>query len=137
MTRSEERVLAFEVLYENLFLDGVGAVETYLRAQDARGIPTSTFVLGLLGCVDEHRQTLDAKIDSYAVGWKRNRISKVSLAILTLAAAEIYYYKDIPLRVSLNEAVELAKKYDDEKAYGFVNGVLNAMIHDNEAVGEA
>lgn len=137
MTRSEERALAFEVLYENQFVDNQTAVETYLDAQANRSLQNSTFAMGLLACVDEHRATIDAKIDAYSHGWKRNRISKVSLAILMLAAAEIYYYNDIPLRVSLNEAVELAKKYDDEKAYGFVNGVLNAMIHDSEAVGEA
>jgi N utilization substance protein B len=137
MTRNEERVLAFELLYENLFEEGKRAEEIYMSAQEQRQVPVSAFVNSLLACVDEHRADIDAKIDAYAVGWKRNRISKVSLAILTLAAAEIYYYADIPLRVSLNEAIELAKKYDDEKAYGFVNGVLNAMIHDSEAVGEA
>ncbi|MGN1207210.1 MAG: transcription antitermination factor NusB [Eubacteriales bacterium] len=42
----------------------------------------------------------------------------------------------MPLRVSVNEAVELAKQYDDEKAYGFVNGILNSLLHDERAVGE-
>ena len=137
MTRSEERVLAFETLYENLFAPDKSAVETYESAKFERGVPTSKYVTDLLTIVDANRDLIDSKIDAYSVGWKRNRISRVSLAVLTLAAAEIYFMDDIPLRVSLNEAVEIAKKYDDEKAYGFVNGVLNAMIHDESAVGEA
>ena len=49
------------------------------------------------------------------------------MAIIRLAAYEIMFCEDIPPRVSINEAIELSKKYDDEKAYSFVNGVLNAL----------
>jgi DNA polymerase III alpha subunit (gram-positive type) len=59
---------------------------------------------------------------------KKDRVSPVSISILRLAAYEIMFIEDIPARVSLNEAIELAKKYDDEKSYAFVNGVLNALI---------
>lgn len=67
---------------------------------------------------------LDANIESNARGWKLNRISKVELAILRLALYEIAFIEDIPFSVSVNEAVELAKKYSTKEAGSFVNGML-------------
>jgi N utilization substance protein B len=58
-----------------------------------------------------------------------DRISPVSMAILRLGCYEMMFIPDIPTRVSINEAVELAKKYDDEKSYAFVNGVLNSFAN--------
>ena len=73
------------------------------------------------------QQILDEAVEKNSTGWKKERISPVSMAILRLACYEIMFMEDIPARVSINEAVELAKKYDDEKSYSFVNGVLNAV----------
>ncbi len=70
---------------------------------------------------------IDKLIESNAKGWKINRISKVNLAILRLAIFEILKRDDIPISVSINEAVELAKNYDNEKSGAFVNGVLGAI----------
>jgi len=67
---------------------------------------------------------LDANIENNARGWKLNRISKVELAILRLALYEIAFIEDIPFSVSVNEAVELAKKYSTKEAGSFVNGIL-------------
>ena len=60
----------------------------------------------------------------------KERISPVSMAILKLGCYEIMFMEDIPSKVSINEAIELSKKYDDEKSYSFVNGVLNAVAAD-------
>ncbi len=136
LTRNEERAIAFEVIYESLFHADKSVSEICEIAVASRDIPRSSYIQSIVACVDAHLEYIQGKIDEYAVGWKRNRISKVSLAVLTLAAAEIFFVADIPLRVSLNEAIELSKKFDDEKAYGFVNGVLNAMVHDKDAVEE-
>ena len=60
-------------------------------------------------------------------GWKINRISKVSLALLRLAVYEMLYRDDVPVSVSINEAVELSKKYTVKDDTSFINGVLGAV----------
>lgn len=67
---------------------------------------------------------LDALIDEKSTGWKTNRMAKVDLAIIRLAVYEIKFEDDIPTKVSINEAVELAKKYGADESGVFVNGVL-------------
>ncbi len=66
---------------------------------------------------------LDSIIEQYSSGWKLNRIGKAELAILRLAIYEILY-DSIPAPVAINEAVELAKQYTDERAPAFINGIL-------------
>lgn len=70
---------------------------------------------------------VDGLISSRAIGWKTERMTKVSLSILRIAVYEMRFCKDIPFSVSINEAVEMTKKYDDEKAPSFVNGILNGI----------
>ncbi len=72
----------------------------------------------------ELKDELDGRIEENSTGWKLGRIGKVELAILRLAVFEICYDDDIPDKVAINEAVELAKKYGQEQAGSFVNGVL-------------
>ena len=66
-------------------------------------------------------------IEKHATRWKKNRISKVSLAVLRLALYEMKFEESIPESVSINEAVELAKKFGGEEDSSFVNGVLGAI----------
>ena len=60
-------------------------------------------------------------------GYSELSISAVSTALFRLSTYEMMFMEDIPVKVSINEAIEISKKYDDDKAYGFVNGVLNAV----------
>ncbi len=71
---------------------------------------------------------LDEKIDSVAEGWKTKRMGKVDLTILRLALYEILYDKEIPEKVAINEAVELAKKFGQNESPSFVNGVLAKLV---------
>ncbi len=71
---------------------------------------------------------LDALIEKAATNWKPERISRVSRSILRLAAYELLYIDDIPKKVSVNEAIELAKRFDDDNGYSFVNGILGNII---------
>ena len=71
---------------------------------------------------------INSLIEKNAIGWKISRISKVNLAILRLAIYEILKRDDIPINVSINEAVEMAKTYDGEKAGAFVNGILGNIV---------
>jgi N utilization substance protein B len=70
---------------------------------------------------------LDEEIGQALRGWKVNRLSKVDLAILRLAAFEILTVSDMPIKVSINEAVELAKKYSMDAAPAFINGILGSL----------
>jgi N utilization substance protein B len=78
--------------------------------------------------VQENVKAIDDKIEQNLINWKLYRLSKIDLAILRICTYEITYESDIPGRVSINEGIELAKKYSDEKSFQFINGVLGNMI---------
>ncbi len=78
--------------------------------------------------MDQKQSMIDIYIEKYAKEWTVDRMSKVDLAILRLAMFEILYREDIPYSVSINEAVELAKKYSSEKSSSFINGILGNFI---------
>lgn len=82
-------------------------------------------------CV-QHREELEEEIAKYSVGWEKRRISRMTMAILLLAFTEILYMDDIPEATSADEAVELAKKYDTEKAPAFINGILGTFLKRGE-----
>lgn len=127
MTRRELRERSFELLFradfyeeeslkeqEEMFLSELAEEKesdrTYLRSKN-RGILT-------------HLSEIDALINEKTEGWKTSRMGKVELTLLRLAVYEILYEEDIPVGVSINEAVELAKKYGADSAPSFVNGIL-------------
>ncbi len=71
---------------------------------------------------------IDAAINEATTGWKTTRMGKVDLSIIRLAVYEMKYEEDIPAKVSINEAVELAKKYGTDESASFVNGVLAKFV---------
>ncbi len=76
---------------------------------------------------------IDSLISRVAKGWKLSRIGRMDLNILRLAAFEITYDEEVPDKVAVNEAVELAKEYGcDESSYGFVNGILSSLIKEKQ-----
>ena len=127
MNRHQARELAFCLLFEHEFDKERSVAELYDTAKSARDAEESKYVRTVLSGVAEHEAELEALIAESAKGWNLARISKVSLSILKLAAYEMAYMVDIPIRVSLNEAIELVKQYDEEAARGFVNGILNTL----------
>ncbi len=78
----------------------------------------------------ENLQQIDQLIQSNTVGWTKERIAKVDLAILRLALYEILFREDIPASVAINEGIELAKKYSTDESGGFVNGILGKIIRE-------
>jgi transcription antitermination protein NusB len=85
------------------------------------------YVTDVVEGVGSNLPYIDKIIDQYAKGWKINRISKVDLSILRLSIYEISFMDDIPFNVSVNEAVELAKKYSGEDSGSFINGILGKV----------
>ena len=128
MTRREEREALFALLYEMSFSQ-ITAAEDILEIEEReRGFSADYIVGGYRGTLD-NLEKIDGQISDHAAGWKFSRISKVTLAILRLAVYEMLYGA-IDFRIAINEAVELAKKYDHEKAPGFINGILNKIAED-------
>jgi N utilization substance protein B len=133
MTRREAREAAISMLFAIGYTPDKDA-ETILGEyeSDFDG-KTDPYVKAAVEGVLSHLTELDAAIGEAAVGWTMSRISRISMAILRLACYELLYMPEIPVRVSINEAIELSKSYDEEKAYSFVNGVLN-RIKESDAV---
>lgn len=76
----------------------------------------------------EKKEEIDRLIENNSHGWNINRLSKVDLSILRIAVYEILYREDIPIEVSINEAIENSKKYSNEGSYKFINGVLGGVV---------
>lgn len=78
--------------------------------------------------VSEHAAELDSYIEKYAKNWNVGRISRIAVAIMRIAMFEILYMPDVPDAASINEAVELAKKYEETETVSFINGILGSFI---------
>ena len=129
MKRSEARDLAFHLIFERAFRED-GLDEIVADAEEARMIEEDEFALSLARQVNDHLSEIDVAIDRYSDRWKVNRLSKVTLAVLRLAIGELMFFDDIPVAATINEAVELAKKYSTQEDANYVNGVLGAYVKD-------
>ena len=127
LTRREEREQVFILLFEKSFNSDTDMEQLYDFAIENEVITGSDFVKTLLNKTWENIEEIDGNIEKFSVGWKINRISKVALAVLRLAVCEILYFDDIPVGVSINEAVELCKKYAAKEDSSFVNGILGSL----------
>lgn len=127
LTRREEREQVFILLFEKSFNSDTDMGQLYDFAIENEVITGSDFVKTLLNKTWENIEEIDGNIEKFSVGWKINRISKVALAVLRLAVCEILYFDDIPVGVSINEAVELCKKYAAKEDSSFVNGILGSL----------
>lgn len=132
MNRSQEREQAFIVLFESIFHPDVPVGELFALAEESEFFTATDFARRLVETAVEHAPEIDTEIEAYSVDWSLNRLTKVSLAILRLAVCEILYCEDIPVSVSINEAVELAKKYAGKKDSSFINGVLGSVARARE-----
>ncbi len=130
MTRKEAREEAFILVFEKEFSDD--SLDEILEiAEQVRDLETDDYIRSVFFGVYENLQTIDRIISEKAVGWSINRISKTALAILRLALFEIKFMEDIPVSVSINEAVEIAKKYATKEDASFINGILATVSKEN------
>ena len=127
MTRSKIRENVFKMLFSVEFHDKSELAEQMELLNDELTNPTDEekqYIDEKCSEIIEHMAQLDALFDEKSTGWKTNRMAKVDLAIIRLEVYEIKFEDDIPTKVSINEAVELAKKYGADESGAFVNGVL-------------
>jgi transcription antitermination protein NusB len=132
-SRRQGRTLAFQVLF-GLGFDPQEEQGPLRRAfarnpavVDCESPEAVSFASELVMGAWEHRAAIDAVIGKNSDHWKLSRIGKVELAILRLSLYEILHRQDIPLKVAINEAIELAKGFGDENSRAFVNGILDAV----------
>lgn len=85
------------------------------------------YLIHTLKGVQENIEVLDEHIEKYLKNWTLNRLAKVDLAILRLCSYEILFSNEVPNNVAINEAVELAKKYGDDKSPAFINAILDKI----------
>ena len=130
VTRSSAREYAFALLFAKTFAPEDDAADFYARELENADIEFGDqidYVHGVFFGVADKLCEIDALISEAANGWNLNRLAKTTLAIMRLSVYEMMAVSDVPKRVSLNEAVELAKKYDDDNAPAYINGVLNTI----------
>ena len=131
LSRSESREQAFMLLFSKSFDDEPLEATIDDNAEMFEG-GVCGYAQAVVGAIDEKKEELDADIAKFLKkGWSISRISRPSLAILRLALYEIKYIDSVPASVSINEAVELAKKYTIGESK-FVNGILGSYIRTTE-----
>ncbi|MBQ6819072.1 MAG: transcription antitermination factor NusB [Clostridia bacterium] len=131
MKRSEAREQAFILIFEKGFRDD-SVAEIIEAAVLARQLEENAFMHQLAEGTFEHIDEIDALIEKNCIGWKKDRISRVALAILRLCCFELKFCPDIPVGVSIDQAVELAKKYATPDDASYINGVLGSVSRTEE-----
>ncbi|MDR1620339.1 MAG: transcription antitermination factor NusB [Clostridiales bacterium] len=127
------RKIAREIALKLLFSDMMGGENDYTSAAEQSGIQSGPsredlkFSQEIIVGVRAHTASMDEIIARHAIGWSLDRMPKLDLCILRIALYEMLYRADIPQSVSINEAVELAKRYSGDKSPSFINGILGTV----------
>lgn len=130
--RSLAREIAMKMLYAASLGGGETMDEVLEQSEQADTLSRSdkTFLENLVAGVTNRQEELDAVIGKYAQGWALNRLGKVDLTILRMAVYELMCMPEIPVGATINEAVELAKRYAEDKSSGFINGILGSAARE-------
>ena len=127
MSRREQREQIFKILFGVEFHSAEELDEQIALYMEELGEirqKEADYILNKVHSIVEHLDDLDSSLNAASKNWKTTRMAKAELSILRLAAYEIKYEEDIPVSVSINEAVELAKAYGSDQGPAFVNGIL-------------
>jgi transcription antitermination protein NusB len=131
-TRRQARELSAQFLYQHDLCGGPleEALALFWQTQSEASGTARKFAEELIrGCI-EHQPAVDEKIKKYTEHWELSRIAAVDRNILRLAIYEMLFRDDIPPVVSINEAVDIAKKYSTQESGAFVNGILDCLKAD-------
>lgn len=140
MNRREMREKALQTLFQletNEDLAIKDAIQTALLGEEDEVedaiFEVPTYLEVLVSGVQANQAEIDEKIKAHLENWSMNRLAKVDLIIMRIAIFEICYIDNVPNRVALNEAIEVTKRYSDEKSRKFVNGLLAKVVDEIEA----
>lgn len=131
MTRREIREQVFKMLFRVEFYNQEEMSEQIALCEDdacSWKEKDKTYIFEKVEKISEKIEEIDAKINEASEGWKTGRMGKVDLTLIRLAVYEMLYEEDVPAKVAINEAVELAKQYGTDNSPSFVNGVLAKLV---------
>lgn len=139
MGRSKNREEAFKLLYSLQVIKEMNSEEQtklFIEEENIISDDTKKYVKNIISGIEENNDEIEKQIsENIKSDWSISRISKIDLTLLKLGIYEILYSK-LPYKVVINEVVELAKKYGDDKSKSFVNGVLASIVKKNNIVNE-
>lgn len=133
MNRSQAREQAFKLLYSMEIQQDYNEelVDLFIENNEITNEETKRYIIDSIKGIKQNKEEIDKLIISnLKEDWQIERIPKINISLLRLAIYEIIY-KKIPYKVAINEAVELAKKYGEDHARIFINGVLASVVKDN------
>ena len=131
MIRREIREQVFKMLFRVEFYNQEEMSEQIALCEDdacSWKEKDKTYIFEKVEKISEKLEEIDAKINEVSEGWKTGRMGKVDLTLIRLAVYEMLYEEDVPAKVAINEAVELAKQYGTDNSPSFVNGVLAKLV---------
>ena len=131
MTRREIREQVFKMLFRVEFYHQEEMSEQIALCEDdacSWKEKDKTYIFEKVEKISEKLEEIDAKINEVSEGWKTGRMGKVDLTLIRLAVYEMLYEEDVPAKVAINEAVELAKQYGTDNSPSFVNDVLAKLV---------
>ena len=133
MNRTSIREQAFKLLYSLEIQKDINQeeqIDLYLESNNIKDHEAVSYIKDAIIGIEENKKDIDEKIiQNLKSNWKLERVSKIDLTILRLAIYEIKY-KELPFKVAINEAVELAKKYGEDTSKNFVNGILASIVNE-------
>ena len=127
MTRREIRELIFKMVFRAEFHNEdeiPQQLRLFMDTLDTASEKDCAYIEHKVQDIFAHLEEIDGIIDGSAQNWKTSRMAKVDLALIRLAVYEMRYEEDVPVKVAINEAIELAKQYGSDESSAFVNGVL-------------
>ena len=131
MTRREIREQVFKMLFRVEFYNQEEMSEQIALCEDdacSWKEKDKTYIFEKVEKISEKLEEIGAKINEVSEGWKTGRMGKVDLTLIRMAVYEMLYEEDVPAKVAINEAVELAKQYGTDNSPSFVNGVLAKLV---------
>ncbi|HBY20043.1 MAG: transcription antitermination factor NusB [Clostridiales bacterium GWE2_32_10] len=132
MKRREAREYILQILFQIDFHpreEFEEKINLYLQCNDNLDEEMKEFIISYAEGVASHVDEIDDILNKKAKGWKTTRMSNADLTILRIAVYEISFMKDVPVSISINEAVELAKKYSDDSSPSFINALLGDIVN--------
>ncbi|WP_291632952.1 transcription antitermination factor NusB [Clostridium sp.] len=131
MNRRKSREIAMKLLFE-MSINKENYQEIIENFKEHTDVDLNdidmSYITKVLAGIHENGTEIDKNIEKYLIKWKLDRLSKMNLAILRISTYEILFEEDIPGKVSVNEGIELAKKYGEDSSPAFINGILAKMI---------
>ncbi len=129
MTRRKERELVLKVLFAQEFNPiPINEQLGYLLEDEQNGKTISPFVEKVIKHYLEHRDELDQRIKAKLINWDFNRVAIIDRVLLRMAMVEFMFFEDIPPEVTIDEMIEIGKKYSTPKTGKFINGLLDALL---------